>query len=351
MVRVLVTVLLTVLATAVAATPAGATVIAQPGAATAVRELDGTIVYSAYDRGIARYRLTVLRAGASKPETLPVSTSRTPFDADIGTDTKGRPQLIYQRCSGGNVYVPTGCDLAVYSLEGGGGERPVRNANDPKYSDVAATLWRGRIAWVRVYGTQTVPNPVVYTKTLTAPRSQPSTRLPGVPQQRCGDVETNICGPTTGRHVDALELWGRNLAQVVGFGCGGCSGTGQQELRLADVQTRAASQVAFQVVGLSGQQLVGPSFFDGRLAWYRACFVDEPACRTFVGPWRFRISGRTYDRGPGGPRRVDGFADTGSSLYEVTGCNDDVGAVPEQPDCRIERVTPPTYTASPPPLR
>ena len=105
--------------------------------------------------------------------------------------------------------------------------------------------------------------PIVYTKTLTAPRSQPSKRLPGVPQTRTGDADTHVTGPTTGRTVQDLELWGENLALTVSYGCGGCAGIDQSELRLDDLGDGSAEQVAFQLVGLSGQTLVGPSFFNG----------------------------------------------------------------------------------------
>ena len=92
----------------------------------------------------------------------------------------------------------------------------MRNANDPHRNDVDPTLWHGRIAWAREYGSGDDANAVVYTKTLTAPRSQPSKRVPGVPQTRCGDVD-KVCGPTTHRHVGALELSGDNLAVTVDY--------------------------------------------------------------------------------------------------------------------------------------
>src|SRR3954463_15146238 len=102
---------------------------------------------------------------------------------------------------------------------------PTHNAKTPP-------LGRGGIAWARDYGSGSEPNPIVYTKALSAPRSQPSRRLPGVPQQRRGDVDRNVTGPTTGRTVQDLELWGENLALTVSYGCGGCSGIDQSELRL-----------------------------------------------------------------------------------------------------------------------
>jgi hypothetical protein len=328
---------------------ASAETVATPGGPTAVREFAGTIVFSQFDHTAGRWFLAVRRAGAAASERLPVAPSGRPFDADIGPDSAGRPELIYQRCSE-PPGVPTGCDLFVYALDGTGGERPVRNADDPAHNDTNPTIWRGRIAWVRDYGRGSEPNPIVYTKTLTAPRSRPSTRLPGVPQRRTGDVD-RVTGPTSGRTVRDLELWGENLALVVSYGCGGCSGISQTELRLDDLGDRTARQIAFQVVGLSGQSLVGPSFFAGRLGWYKACLGDPAGCgQGQGGPFRHTLSTNRYERGTPGPIRVDGFADTGSLLYEVIGCSEETTG-PFNANCRIDTVAPPQYAATRAPLR
>jgi hypothetical protein len=329
---------------------ASAATVATPGAPTGVREFAGTIVFSQFDPSVSRYFLSVRSSGAAAPELLPVASSARAFDADIGPDSTGKPELIYQRCAE-DAGAPHGCDLFVYALDGSTGERPVRNANDPDHNDTNPTLWRGRIAWVRDYGQGSEPNPIVYTKSLTAPRSQPSKRLPGVPQSRTGDVDRRVSGPTTGRTVQDLELWGRNLALAVSYGCGGCSGIDQSELRLDDLETGRAQQVAFQVVGLSGQTLVGPSFFSGRLAWYKACLGDPGGCRQGQGgPFRFALTAGTYQRGPSGPVRLDGFTDTGSLLYEVAGCNEETSD-PANANCRIDTVAPPAYRATRAPLR
>ena len=204
---------------------------------------------------------------------------------------------------------------------------------------------------MRDYGRGSEPNPVVYTKELTAPRSRPSVRQPGVPQRRCGDVDQRVCGPTTGRTVRELELWGKNLAQSVSYGCGACSGIDQAELRLVDVTRRSSRQVAFQVVGLSGQSLVGPSFATGRLSWYRACLGDPSGC---VGgrarPFRTTVTLGRYERGPAGPAAVHGFATSGAAQYEVLGCSEETQG-PFNANCRIERLAPPAYTPTRAPLR
>ena len=336
MLRRLTSLLLAALALSAVPAPAGAATVARPGAATAVREYRGTIAFSRYDAAAGHFRLAIRRPGAA-PVDLPVAPADRTFDADIGPDSKGRPQLVYRRCD-------ETCDLFVYSLAAGTGERPVRNANDPEHDDVTPTLWKGRIAWARIYGEQRDRKVVVYTKSLTAPRSRPSTRLPGVPERRCG-VDRS-CGPTLGRSVDALELWGDNLAQTVSYTCRGCAGTASQELRLVRVSARRSAQIAFQAVGLSGQQLVGPSFFDGWLGWYKACLGDPSGCQgDRHGPFRFGLRHRTYAKAPAGPVRVDGFVDANTRHVQVVGCSSETA--PElNRDCRIEEADVGTYRST-----
>jgi hypothetical protein len=324
---------------------APAATVAQTGGPTAVREYAGTIVFSQFDPADVQWHLAVRRAGSRQVERLPVAPSTTPFEADIGPGDSGRPELIYQRC-GGTAALPTGCDLFLLALTGGAGERPLRSANNPNRNDSSPTLWRGRIAWVREYGSQVRPKPVVYTRRL-ASGSRRSQRLPGVPRRRCGDVKGE-CGRTTGRAVDALELRGDRLALTVRFACRGCSGTSQSELRLDDLRKATSREVAFQVIGLSGQSLVGPSFFAGKLAWYKSCSVDPSGCRR-GGAFRYTLSTHRYERAAG-PVRVDGFADAGSLLYEVVGCTEQAQA-PFVAGCRLDEVAPPPYERTRAPRR
>jgi hypothetical protein len=321
---------------------AAAVPVAAPGAPTDVREFAGTIVFSQFDAATGQWRLAIRRAGAA-PELLAVAPSTRPFRADIGPDSAGRPELIYQRCAP-VAGAPSGCDLFVYALDGATGERPVRNNLGP-------TIWRGRVAWTRDYGSGSEPNPIVYTKTLTVPRSRPSTRLAGVPQRRCGDVDEQVCGPTSGRTVRELELWGENLAQSVSYSCGGCSGIDQAEVRMVDLGDRSARQIAFQVVGLSGQSLIGLSFSGGRVNWYRACLGDPSGCiGGRAGAFRSTVRGTGYERGPGGPIELHGFADATTSQYQVIGCSEETQG-PFNANCRIEQVPEPPYSPTRPPRR
>ena len=180
----------------------------RPAPRRGVREFAGTIVFSQFDPAQNQYFLTVRRAGAAAPERLPVAPSGRTFDADIGPDSNGNPELIYQRCSP-PPGVPRGCDLFVLSLSGTTGERPVRNANDPDHNDTNATIWRGRIAWSRDYGAGSEPTPIVYTKTLhrlaRAALAPPARRAAAPHRRRRHDVS----GPTTGRSVPGPRALGR----------------------------------------------------------------------------------------------------------------------------------------------
>jgi hypothetical protein len=317
---------------------ASAQTIAPTAAVTSVREFDDTLVFSDLDRASGLWHLSVRRAGASLVERLPVAPSPTSFEADIGPDAKGGPMLVYQRCGLDAMGVPIGCDLFAYSLAGATGERALRSANDPYHDDVEPTIWGGRIAWVRVFGSGSDARPVVYTRTLSAPRSRPSTRLPAGLRRGMAD-----------RAVGALELWRDNLALMVDYSCSQCPGIVTRELRLDDLRRHTATKVAVQAIGLASQNLAGPSFFAGHLAWYKACRYAEPACRTAAGPYRYTLSTRRYAKGTPGPVTVAGFADTGKLLYENLGCAPSPPE-PSGPACRIEAVAPPRYAPTRPPL-
>jgi hypothetical protein len=319
-------------AAAVLPAAASAEPVASLGAPSQVRELQGTLVFSRYDAGTREYRLAIRRPGVAPVDVPGVAPSDRTFNADIGLDSAGRDAIVFERC-------PETCDLFIVGLDGGP-VRAIRNANDPERPDVAPTLWRGRIVWARIYGEQRDRKVIVYTKRLTAPRSTPSRRLPGVPARG-----------TQGRSVDELELWGDNLAQRVSYECSGCPGTSTQELRLVRVATRQASRVAVQPVGLSGQQLVGLSFFDGWLGWYRTCHGDPSGCRGgFAGPWRMNLRTRSYARVPGGgPARVDGFVETPQREWRAEGCSFET-AGDLNAGCRVEEDTPGFYEPARPPL-
>jgi hypothetical protein len=78
------------------ASPAGATdtVPATVHEPSAVRTSAGIEVYGAFSAGA--YHLMILRGGVVRG--VPVAAADAPFEADIGPDGHGRPELIYSRC-------------------------------------------------------------------------------------------------------------------------------------------------------------------------------------------------------------------------------------------------------------
>jgi hypothetical protein len=339
--------------------PAAATTVATPNTPAQVRAYAGTIVFSVYDSTAHAFRLAVRDPGAAPRVLDVVAPSPTAFRADIGPGRDGRLRIVFQRCAGyGERRTDTfitrsaiGCELAVVAADGRTPELPIRNANDPAHDDIAPTIWRGRIAWARRYPS----GAVVYTKLLTAPRAQPSTRLPGVPATRCiDDAGRQRCATTRDREVAALELSATRLAVSTTYTCRVCAGIAQAEL-LVDRLAPAPPQttVARIPVGLAGQFLLGPSFVDGELGWYAGCGVNEPACRTRSGPYRYNLTSGAYRHAPG-PIQVEGFADAGEHLYEVLQC-EDLSDPPgpdraQNPACRIEELPAPAYAPVKPPI-
>lgn len=330
--------LLAVLLIAPAAASAAPTSVPLQGG-TAVREYAGTALISVRDPAKDAYRLATVHDGAVTP-IRGVPPQGAAFDADIGPGADGRAQIIFSRTNDGQR------DLFVVSLPNGA-VRPVSNANT-RLDEVSPTVDRGRIAFARVYGSgdATRRNPVVYTKLLVAPRARPSTRLPGVPQRRCGDVD-RTCGPTTERFVLELELGATRLAESVFYSCGDCSGIAQNEVRQVDLRDGRAEQIAFQMSGLSGQTLSGLSYDGADLAFYKSCGGDTSACQGGNGgPRLSRADGAFFTAT--GPSLIGGFAFTGSDALEVVGCGDggQGGA-----SCRLETTDPIAFRRATRPLR
>jgi hypothetical protein len=232
---------------------AGDSVVGQISRPSAVRTFAGIQVFSAFD-GTA-YRLAIRRHGMV--EQLPVAPSRTAFDVDIGPDRTGRPELIYSRCE-------SDCDLFVLSLAAGGAERPLRTVNTSA-DEIAPTLWKGSVAFARgtLFGPgreiESGSRAVVYTKELSAPRSRPAERLPGVPRH------DPFGGRVRDGAVNELELHGDRLGQIVSFYS--LDGGQRSQVRLVDVTMRTAERLANVGVGEGGQYFTGVSFAGGYVAW------------------------------------------------------------------------------------
>ena len=278
-----------------ASAPASAadTVVGHVLRPSAIRTYADVQVFSAFEDGT--YRLAIRREG--KVELLPVAPSPAPFAADIGPDRKGRPQLIYTRCKAKG----RDCDLFVFSLAGGAGERPVRAVNTSA-NEVAPTLWKGRIAFAREHKGRL--RSVVYTRKLAAPRSRPSERLPAERKQ-------------TGVAVE-LELYGDHLAQIVHL-------TSSTEVRLVDISDHSSRLLDRAGVGEAAQHFAGVGFASGYLAWTFGGAVGELA-----GIYRHRLSTGALSRARF-PRVVD-YDIAGLALFAPDGAYM-IDAQPESGGC------------------
>ena len=249
---------------------------------TPVDEYAGWLLFSRWDG--ERYRLSSWHDGEVRD--LQVRSQSAPFDADVGPDSKGRPSVAVSLCDGS-------CDLFVIGLGVGDRLRPVRNANTTGSDEIAPTVWKGRVAFGRRYGANTV---IPYTKRLNWPRSRRSERLAGLPDRRCGAVDPPHCRRLRDTKLASMELWGRWLAQRWTYQPTGFGGFRQNEIRLTNVERTDTRQVAYMSTGLGGQTYLGPSIAEGRVAFFRACQGDPGGCSSMnSGAIRYRISTGRYE--------------------------------------------------------
>ncbi|HEX5618251.1 MAG TPA: hypothetical protein VFX51_07510, partial [Solirubrobacteraceae bacterium] len=145
----------TAVALLVAAAPAAAadTEIATLPSQTALDALDGHVLWSVQDNGA--WRLVDYSNGAARP--LPVATSTSPFDVDLGHDTRGRLVAVYSRCRAalredGSNFGRRGCDIFRFDFATAR-ETKVKSVSSRR-DDYEPTFWHARIAFVRATGTR-----------------------------------------------------------------------------------------------------------------------------------------------------------------------------------------------------
>ena len=150
---------------------------------TPIRAWGGVAAFSLYDEASSGYRLAISRHGGP-PEVIAVAAQATAFDLDVGPDKAGSPAIVYSRCASTGPR-PRGCDLYRYSLSTGR-EAKLAGASSPDASESAPTIWGARVAWARTPDADAARKPRIYTRSLSAPRSRRSRRLPGIPSRLCG---------------------------------------------------------------------------------------------------------------------------------------------------------------------
>ena len=335
------------LSAAIAATivgPTRATVFARPTAVTRLREYHGTVVYDNYDKTARSWSLYVRDPGA-QPRRLRVPAAQAPMDPDIGPGPGGRPQVVYQRCARVAevrlqhfiTVTTTGCDIAMVDAASGRPERRVPSASDPRFDDMAPTIWGDQVAWVR----RSTSGSSIRITTLGAPSTSRPKQLPGTPAQECATVKgRRICARTDDRFVNSLELSDRHLAATTSYTCAEpCIGIARSAVIIDGLQSGASERVAMVVSGLAGQYLAEPAFTGHQLAWHYGCAVPEPACRVRTGAYRYDLRRRSTTRAVL-PRSVSSLADAGSTWFTASGCGYALAAPPTpisiEPTCRLE---------------
>jgi len=295
---------------------------------TPIRSWGGVAAFSLYDQASGGYRLAVSRH-ARPPELLAVAAQSTAFDLDVGPDEAGSPAIVFSRCASTGPR-PRGCDLYRYSLSTGT-ESKLAGASAPNTSETAPTIWGARVAWARFYERARANRaPRILTRTLRAPASRPSRRLPGVPSGLCRHG---------GCTVKELELRGRRLALNVGSPGPVCN---NGQIRLDSLAGRTI-RIARTTCGLDGQTFVGVSF-DARNLYF-ARFCQAGGCDSRVGAFRYSLGTARYSLAPNS-ERLTGFSyDTGGRAYEVLApdtafgyCGNSVEEAPTPivpPDCQV----------------
>jgi hypothetical protein len=186
------------------------------------------------------------------------------------------------------------------------------------------------VAWVRTYASG---RQAIYLRNLRDRRTKRSVRLDGAAPARTCVTISERCVPVRHLGFDALQLTDRWLAAVSQFGSSSPVGISQSELRLVDVLNGGRSpRVAFQVTGLGGQALVGPSFARGRLGWALSCTGEPDGCTTRkAGYWRYSI-GAGYEHAAARPR-LFGFSlqDDGGAIELRRGARDRLPVLPARP--------------------
>lgn len=275
--------------------------IARLDRTTPIAAFGGRLLWSTLDHASGNWSL-VTRAGGVT-QVVPVPPRRVPFDADLGPGPDGAPVAVYSRCvretTPGSGFAPPlynrgrGCDLYLYDFAAGT-ERRLANASAPNASEFFPTIWRGTVAFARVYDDK--PDlPYVYTRSLAA--TQPSTRRPGGPRNVCTrDRATGrlSCTPRDVSRPMSLELYGTRLAFTWTY-----AGRGEgldTEIRL-DTIGGGHALVARQTGGGLTQVAFGwPAFEAGRLFWAQACFGDPAGCPGRSGIFRWSITTRRTER-------------------------------------------------------
>ncbi len=349
----------TALMTVVCLVPLAAPAMAETTVATTARQTSlsagsGVLLYSAWDEPAQNYRLMQQVDGLITP--VPVAPSALPFQADVGPTTSGHAYYVYSRCETG----AGGCDLYAFNPKTGVELRS--KASDPEHNDLLPTYWKGRLAFVRDYGTRSTRKQIVYNR--PNGDTSRSERLPGLPSKRCARGE---CIDPHGQ-FEALELDGNRLAQTVqsddilvsspnakpgsGLKSEVYSTTGV-ELRLVDRGLRRSRRLARSGQGEGAQDFSGVAFDRGSLF---AGFTCVSCARLKAGIYRYAYADEKWAFAAESSNvKTYGLAVDGGTFFRerdteipgtITQCN---APDPAVQNCRIDQSTDPGFESIPAP--
>jgi hypothetical protein len=302
---------------------------------TPIRFWGGVAAFSLYDSASNTYRLAISR-NAGRSELVEVAAQARAFDVDVGPDESGSATLVYSRCASG-VLRPRGCDIYRYSLSARR-ESKLIDASTRNASEITPTVWGARIAFARLRDSAGRDRrPRIYTRTLNAPRSRPSRRLPLIASRFCR---------RDGCTVDELELRGRWLALNIRYPGAACP---DGQVRLDSLAGRAI-RVAAQHCGLNGRQFIGLSFDARNLYFARFCVAAPLDCDR-AGAFRYSLNPARYSLAEFG-LRLTGFSyDAAGRAFEVLApdsalgyCGNAAAGPAPPPDCQIVLTYPLTFT-------
>lgn len=310
-----------------AALPAGAAaqVLATPSVPSKVASYGAVTAYSELDPASGRYRLMYDTNSDGTAEPVPVAARSVPFDVDLGPGPDGRVLAVYSRCrteprmdrrSGGAAPVWTtarGCNLYRYDFRRGE-ESELSGPSTGATTEVLPSIWRGQIAFVRVYhrreGRRGV-YPYIYVRDL-GPFDSRSRRQPGGARGSTGTP-----GPM------ALDLVGSRLAFSWVYERGG---GGVSEVRL-DTVDRTHQKIAGQGWERSVLRFVSPHVSHGRVYYgaQRTMPGSGAQATRSLGSrlWRYRIStGELSRAGADVPAELFGAVRDRRSLITVYATTD-----------------------------
>ena len=270
-----------------------ATTLAELSGPTGVTALGGRVLWSTFDPSTNSYRLTQSYRGVTSD--LPIAARAAAFDADLGTDARGRIVAVYSRCSSERgAWDPRtprwdrarGC--RIYEFDFAGHERRMSGLPGGSASEFLPTLWRGRLAYALVERPGGLP------KVRLGKRE-----LPGGRHRVCGRLQVGAkvvrsCVRLVAPQPSALDLGPGGLAIIWQHGGAVRSETPHLDVRpawslLVDGSDGSQREVNHANSGEANvRYLLGGSWDDGWLYSARACYDECAGGLGSSGLFRYR---------------------------------------------------------------